>query len=53
MSMDSISDDKIIAVFDNYSGLIITKLMKAKNSVVKAIEDILAIALVTKSVICG
>jgi len=30
MSMDSISGDKIIAVFDNYS-LVITKLIKVKK----------------------
>lgn len=45
MSVDSISGDKIMAVFvDDYSGLIITKPMKAKSDIVQAIEDVLAIA---------
>ena len=47
--MESISGDKVMAVFvDEYSGLVITKPMKAKNDIaisdINAIKDVLAIA---------
>lgn len=53
MSVDSISGDKVIAVFvDDYSGLIITKPMKAKSDIVEAIEDVLAIVSASGHRIC-
>lgn len=53
MSVDSISGDKIMAVFvDDYSGLVITKPMKAKSDIVKVIEEVLAIASANGHKIC-